>query len=148
MMSSQNFLKKCFVDIICSESRYFLLGFLFGLIYLKYQASQVAWWQRTCLPMQGLIPDQEDLLEKEMETHSSILAWRIPWTEEPGGLQSMGSQKSWTGLRDQTSNKTSTFSRRGSTQTFSTAIKIPNQNSPNPFIHSCHNNKKLTCLSL
>ena len=34
----------------------------------------------------------EDPLEKEMETHSSILAWEIPWTEEPGGLQSMGSQ--------------------------------------------------------
>ena len=36
---------------------------------------------------------QEDLLEKKMTTHSSILAWRIPWTEEPGGIQSMGSQK-------------------------------------------------------
>ena len=36
---------------------------------------------------------QEDLLAKEMATHSSILAWEIPWTEEPGGLQSMGSQK-------------------------------------------------------
>ena len=36
----------------------------------------------------------EDPLEKEMATHSSILAWRIPWTEEPGRLQSMGSQKS------------------------------------------------------
>ena len=36
---------------------------------------------------------QEDPLEKEVATHSSILAWRIPWTEEPGGLQSMGSQK-------------------------------------------------------
>ena len=36
---------------------------------------------------------QEDRLEEEMATHSSILAWRIPWTEEPGGLQSMGSQK-------------------------------------------------------
>ena len=36
----------------------------------------------------------EDPLEKEMATHSSILAWRIPWTEEPGGLQSMGSQES------------------------------------------------------
>ena len=35
----------------------------------------------------------EDLLEKEMVTHSSILAWEIPWTEEPGGLQSMGSQR-------------------------------------------------------
>ena len=37
--------------------------------------------------------DQEDPLEKEMATHSSILAWRIPWTEEPGGLQFMGSQR-------------------------------------------------------
>ena len=37
---------------------------------------------------------REDLLEKEMASHSSILAWRIPWTEEPGGLQTMGSQKS------------------------------------------------------
>ena len=35
----------------------------------------------------------EDPLEKEMATHSSILAWRIPWTEEPGGLQSVGSQR-------------------------------------------------------
>ena len=35
----------------------------------------------------------EDTLEKEMATHSSILAWRIPWTEEPGRLQSMGSQE-------------------------------------------------------
>ena len=36
---------------------------------------------------------QEDPLEKGMATHSSILAWRIPWTEGPGGLQSMGSQR-------------------------------------------------------
>ena len=36
---------------------------------------------------------QEDPLEKEMATHSSILAWEISWTEEPGGLQSMGLQK-------------------------------------------------------
>ena len=36
---------------------------------------------------------QEDPLEKEMATRSSILAWRIPWTEEPGGLQSMGLQR-------------------------------------------------------
>ena len=35
----------------------------------------------------------EDLLEKEMATHSSILAWRVPWTGEPGRLQSMGSQR-------------------------------------------------------
>ena len=37
--------------------------------------------------------DQEDPLEKGMATHSSILAWRIPWTEETGGLQSIGSQR-------------------------------------------------------
>ena len=36
---------------------------------------------------------QEGLLEKEMATHSSILVWKIPWMEEPGRLQSMGSQK-------------------------------------------------------
>ena len=40
----------------------------------------------------GLIPGLRRSLEKEMAPHSSILAWRIPWTEEPGGLQSMGSQ--------------------------------------------------------
>ena len=45
---------------------------------------------------------QEDPLEKEMATHSSILAWEILWTEEPGELQSMGSQKSQTRLSDQT----------------------------------------------
>ena len=37
---------------------------------------------------------QEDPVEKEMATHSSILAWEIPWTEEPGRLQSLGSQES------------------------------------------------------
>ena len=48
---------------------------------------QEMWVQSQC---------QEDPLEKEMAIHSSILAWEIPWTEEPVGLQSMGSQKSWT----------------------------------------------------
>ena len=37
----------------------------------------------------------KDLLWKEIATHSSIIAWRIPWTEEPGGLRSTGSKKSW-----------------------------------------------------
>jgi len=41
----------------------------------------------------GLILGWEDPLEKGMATHSSILAWRIPWTEDAGGLQSMGSQR-------------------------------------------------------
>ena len=38
--------------------------------------------------------DQEDPLQEQMATHSSILVWRIPWAEEPGGLEFMGSQKS------------------------------------------------------
>ena len=41
----------------------------------------------------GLIPGLEDPLEKGMAIHSSILAWKIPWTEDPGRLQSMGSQR-------------------------------------------------------
>ena len=45
--------------------------------------------QETRVPSLG----QEDPLEKGMETHFSVLAWRIPWTQEPGGLQSMGSQR-------------------------------------------------------
>ena len=41
----------------------------------------------------GLIPGWEDLMEEEMTTCSSILVWEIPWTKEPGGLQSMGLQR-------------------------------------------------------
>ena len=43
----------------------------------------------------------EDPLEKGMATHSSTLTWRTPWTEEPGEPQSLGSQRSWTQLRNQ-----------------------------------------------
>ena len=45
------------------------------------------------LEIKVLSPSGEDPLEKEKATHSSILAWSIPWTEEPGGLQSIGSQR-------------------------------------------------------
>ena len=58
--------------------------------------SQVARWQRTCLPMQETwirFLGQEDPLKKEMAAHSSILAWEIPRTEEPGGLQSWGRKR-------------------------------------------------------
>ena len=51
---------------------------------------------KTCLPMQEMwvwCLGQEDLLENEMAIHSSILAWEVPWTEEPGGLQSMELQR-------------------------------------------------------
>ena len=44
----------------------------------------------------GLISDREDPLEKEMATHFSILTWKMLWTEEPGGLESIGSQNSQT----------------------------------------------------
>ena len=43
--------------------------------------------------LERLIPGWEDLLEEGMATHSTILAWRIPWTEEPAGLQFMGSPR-------------------------------------------------------
>ena len=55
---------------------------------------------------------QEDFLEEEMATHSSILAWRTPWTEEPGRLQSMGSQRvrqDWSDLAHSTVNTTCFF---------------------------------------
>ena len=48
--------------------------------------------QETWVPSLGW----EDSLEKEMTIHSSILAWRIPWTKEPGGTQFMGLHKRWT----------------------------------------------------
>ena len=51
---------------------------------MNLPASQETWVQSL---------GREDLLEKEMETHSSILAWEIPWVEEPGGLHFMGLQK-------------------------------------------------------
>jgi len=55
------------------------------------RASLVAQWSRICLPGDSWVQslDQEDPLEKEMATHSSILAWEVPWTEEPGRLQFM-----------------------------------------------------------
>ena len=61
-------------------------------------ASQMAQWVENLPAMQETQETrvqslgQEDPLEEETTTHSSILAWEIPWTEEPGGLQSMGSQ--------------------------------------------------------
>ena len=71
---------------------YNLCPFVTGLISLNL----VAQWQRKCLPMQETWVwslGWADPLEKEMATHSSILAWEIPRTEESGGLQYMGSQR-------------------------------------------------------
>ena len=59
---------------------------------------RLLWWisgkEPTCNARDpGWTLGQEDPLEKEMATHPNILVWEIPWTEEPGGLQSMGSQR-------------------------------------------------------
>ena len=80
-------------------SKYFDNVFLINIfkrVFFLLWASMVA--QRlNCLPtmretwVRSL--DREDPLEKEMATHSSIVAWRIPWTEEPDGLKSTGSQR-------------------------------------------------------
>ena len=76
-----------------------LHGSLLLKVALYAWASQVVPESRTHLQMQGTKETwvqslgQQDLLEEGMATHSSILAWRILWTEEPGGLQPMGSQR-------------------------------------------------------
>ena len=71
---------------------------------IKMWVSQAAQWSRTHLPMnqQAQVPflGREDALEKEMATQSSVLALEIPWTEKPGGLQSVWLQKSWICLSD------------------------------------------------
>ena len=66
------------------------MGFPGGSVVKNPPAKQETWVRSL---------GREDLLEKEMATHSSILTWEIPWTEEPGGLQSLGSQRighNWT----------------------------------------------------
>ena len=71
---------------------------------ISFGASQVAQWERilpTVLEMQETWVQSmggEDPLEEEMATHSSFLAWKISWTEEPDGLQSTGLQKNQTRL--------------------------------------------------
>ena len=69
---------------------------LFGCYFLWFGASQVAQQWRIHLPVKEMWVRSlggEEPLKKEMATHYSILAWRIPWTEEPGGLQSTGSHR-------------------------------------------------------
>ena len=57
----------------------------------------------------GSTPGLEDSLEKEMAILSSILAWEIPWTEEPGRLQSVGLQNTWVQLSDLTTTNSGTM---------------------------------------
>ena len=65
----------------------------FIMLSERSQAQTVTYWM---IPFMGNIQNRQihrNRMEQEMATHSSVLAWRIPWTEEPGGVQSMGSQK-------------------------------------------------------
>ena len=73
-----------------------LLFLCFDLLYRFFWASLVAQRVKSLPAMQETWVQslgQEDPLEKEMATHSTTLAWKIPWTEKPGRLQSMGSQR-------------------------------------------------------
>ena len=70
--------------------------YIYICIYIYIWASLVAQLVKTLPAMQETLVQLlswEDPLEKSVATHSSILAWRILWTEEPGGLQSLGSQR-------------------------------------------------------
>ena len=65
----------------------FLLFFKYKFIYFNWRLITIQY----CIDF--AIHQHKSAMEKEMATHSSILAWKIPWTDEPGGLQSMGSQR-------------------------------------------------------
>ena len=72
------------------NTKHFPSDFEYNGAYLVVQMAKILpAMQKTQIQPLG----KGDPLEKGMATHSSILAWRIPWTEEPGGLQSMGSQR-------------------------------------------------------
>ena len=88
---SLNYSFTCSISLALQAEFYYLLRFFFQFIIVAHVVKNLPTVQETGI--QSL--DQEDPLEKGMATRSSILAWRIPWTEEPGGLQSMGSP--WVG---------------------------------------------------
>ena len=75
-------------------------GLFVGEWYLDFPGGSAVKNPPAKQKMQDQSLSQEDPLEKEMATHSSILAWEIPWTEEAGEVQSMGKQKNWTWLSD------------------------------------------------
>ena len=86
-------MKRKLTKEIQMENKHMKLSFCLRIE--RGRASLLAEWKRIRLPMQETWVQslgREDPLEKEMATHSSILAWEIPWTEEPGGLESMGLQ--------------------------------------------------------
>ena len=71
-------------SVYCLSIIIYILSFLVDRVVKNLPTMQETWVQSL---------GQEDLLEKGMAAHSSVLAWRIPWTEEPGGLWSMESQR-------------------------------------------------------
>ena len=98
------FICSCHLQMIVSRwsgwggrvlSRFFGISAVRSQVQNIIRDSLVAHWWRICLPMQkmwALSLGPDDPLEKGMATHSSVLAWKTPWTEKPGGLQSMGLQ--------------------------------------------------------
>ena len=91
MELKKTILSKCGETLFPICELLFLLG-MYGTSLVAQTVKNLPVMQETGVRSQG----QEDPLEKGMATHSSILAWRIPWTEEPGGLQSMGSESDTT----------------------------------------------------
>ena len=83
-------------SVVKSCQNVFQSGWSFCIVTYNEWISLVTRWYRIHLPMQEIWAGSRswgDPLEKETATHSSILAWEIPWTEEPGRLQSMGSRR-------------------------------------------------------
>ena len=97
LLICRKYLAGIFIGILLN--RYIKLGWLtswqhwifltLNMVFPQYWRNCLQWGRETCVPSLG----QEDPLEKGMATHSRILGWRIPWTEEPGGLQSMRYQR-------------------------------------------------------
>ena len=83
--------KDIFLSVIPMTGRFNIRSMLLS----NGETSQVAQWSRICLPMQETcpVPGSRSSPEEDMAAHSSVLAWKSPRTEEPGGLQSVGSQR-------------------------------------------------------
>ena len=115
-----------FLTLAINVFRMILAVILYFISKLLSEIFGLLWWLRQLrIHLQCRIPgfnplNQEDSLGKRIATHSSILAWRIPWTEEPGGLQSMGSQR----VRHDWETNTFTFHYRLYTEITITNIQL------------------------
>ena len=86
--------QSCFSDLLTAYSSKNLINCMTLILLLVFPGGSVVKSLSAVQKTQVWSLSWEDPLEKEMATHSSILSWEIPWTDEPGGLQSMGSLKS------------------------------------------------------